>query len=278
MLNKRQALEELVTNPVSRRNFGKTILGTGVVAGVGGLLGSTFGSAVVGAQSGLTDVDILNFALNLEYLEAEFYTVAVTGRRIADLGIGTNGTGSAGATTGGKQVSFPEARVAITAQQVASDEQAHVTFLRTALGSAAVAKPAINLDALGLGFNNQNEFITLARAFEDVGVSAYGGAAPLIKSSAILGAAARIALTEAQHAAVLRLLAADARIAVPMLDGLDVPPIGSPGGRMFQVDGQGLSTVRTTSQVLAIVYANANANANAGGFFPSGVNGTITRV
>ena len=278
MFNKRHALEELVSNPISRRNFARTIAGAGAFAGVAGLIGTTVGSVGLDAQSGITDVDILNFALNLEYLEAEFYTVAVTGRRIADLGIGTSGTGNPGATTGGKQVSFPEARVAITAQQITADEQVHVSYLRTALGSAAVAKPAINLDALGIGFNNQNEFLTLARAFEDVGVSAYGGAAPLISSKAILGAAARIALTEAQHAAVLRLLCADARIAVPMLDGMDVPPIGSPGGRLFQVDGQGLSTIRTTSQVLSIVYANANANANAGGFFPSGVNGTISRV
>ncbi len=277
MSTKRNALEELVHNPVSRRNFGQKILGTGVLAGVSALVGTTIGSTVVEAQS-LSDVDILNFALNLEYLEAEFYTIAVTGRRIADLGIGTSGTGSPGATTGGRQVTFTESRVGVTAQQVAADEQAHVTFLRTALGSAAVAKPAINLDALGLGFNNQNEFITLARAFEDVGVSAYGGAAPLISNKGILGAAAQIALTEAQHASVLRLLAADARIAVPMLDALDVPPIGSPGGRLFQVDSQGLTTIRTPSQVLSIVYANKNPNANAGGFFPSGVNGTITRV
>jgi len=278
MSQKRDALEQLVSNPLSRRNFAKTAIGTGVFAGMSGLFGSPFGSSTVEAQSGVSDVDILNFALNLEYLEAEFYTVAVTGRRIADLGIGISGTGAPGATTGGKQVSFTEARVSVTAQQVAADEQAHVTYLRAALGSAAVAKPAINLDALGLGFNNQNEFITLARAFEDVGISAYGGAAPLISSKAVLAAAVRVALTEAQHGAVLRLLAADARIAVPMVDGLDVPPIGSPGGRLFQVDGQGLSTIRTPSQVLAIVYANANANANAGGFFPSGVNGTITRV
>ena len=259
---------------VTRRGFGRTALAGTIGAAVASMWS---GSSPLEAQS-LSDVDVLNFALNLEYLEAEFYTVAVTGRRIADFGIGTAGTGNPGATSGGAQVVFTEARVSLTASQVMADEQAHVTFLRTALGSAAVAKPAINLDALGLGYRNQNEFITLARAFEDVGVSAYGGAAALLSNKNILTAAARIALTEAQHASVLRLLAADARIAVPMIDGLDVPPIGSPGGRLFQVDGQGLSTVRTASQVLAIVYANNNAGANAGGFFPGGVNGTIQRV
>ena len=131
-----------------------------------------------------------------------------------------------------------ESRVSVTASQVMADEQAHVTFLRAALGAAAVARPAINLDALGIGFRSQNEFITLARAFEDVGVSAYGGAAALLSNKGILTAAARIALTEAQHASVFRLLAADARIAVPAVDGLDVPPIGSPGGRLFQTGGK----------------------------------------
>lgn len=204
--------------------------------------------------------------------------MAVTGRRIADVGIGTAGTGAPGATTGGAQVSFSDPRVAVKAAQVMSDEQAHVTLLRTALGPAAVAKPAINLNALGLGFANQNEFLTLARAFEDVGVSAYGGAAALIGNKDILTAAAQIALTEAQHAGVLRLLVSDARVAVPVVDARDVPPLMSPNGHLFQVDGQGLSTIRTASQVLAIVYANNNRSAGAGGFYPSGVNGTISRV
>ena len=128
------------------------------------------------AQS-ITDVDVLNFALNLEYLEAEFYYVA---------------------TTGGARVALDD-RSGTVASQITIDELQHVRFLRGALGSAAIAKPAINLEALGIGFRNQKEFLTLSRAFEDVGVSAYGGAVTAISSRAILQAAARIALTEAQH-------------------------------------------------------------------------------
>jgi hypothetical protein len=154
----------------------------------------------------------------------------------------------------------------------------HVRFLRTALGSAAVAKPAINLNALGVGFGNLNEFLTVARAFEDVGVTAYNGAAPLISSRAILGAAAGIALTEAQHAGVLRYLVYDRGIAVPQLDNLDVPPLGSPNGRLFNLNNEGLTPARTPSQVLAIVYANRAAGTRNGGFFPGGFNGTITTV
>lgn len=265
-------VRQLVQDGVSRRRFARTI--------VGGIAAS--GAVVLTAEQelraqSLTDVDILNFALNLEYLEAEFYTVATTGQRIADIGIGVSGTGSAGETVGGSRVSLNE-RQATVARQIAVDEQAHVQFLRAALGNAAIAKPAINLAALGLGFNNANEFLTVARAFEDLGMSAYGGAAAAISSKEILTSAARIALTEAQHAGVLRLLVSDAGVSVPAVDGLDVPPLMSPGGRLFQVDGAGLTTIRTPSQVLAVAYASANPGTRSGGFFPNGVNGAIVRV
>ena len=226
------------------------------------------------AQSAPTDIDILNFALNLEYLEAEFYTVATSGRRIADVGIGVSGVGNQGETTGGGAVSLDE-RVRVTAEQIAADEQNHVRVLRSALGSLAIAKPAINLEALGLGFRNQNEFITLARAFEDVGVTAYGGAAPLIQSRGILATAAQIALTEAQHAGVLRYFVYERGLSVPQLDALDVPPQSMAAGRVFNVNAQGLTPTRTPAQVLRIVFGAPNGNARTGGFFPRGVNGPI---
>ena len=254
---------------VNRRAFGKSALTAGIVAAAGSFLFTRPAEAA--------DSDVLNFALNLEYLEAEFYSVAVTGRRIAELGIGTDGVGTPGATVGGAKVALDD-RVSTVAMHVAVDEQAHVTVLRQALGSAAVAKPAINLEALGIGFRTQAEFITLARAFEDVGVSAYGGAAPLISNPKILGVAAQIALTEGQHAGAFRLLLRDANIAVPQNDKLDVPPLGSPNGRLFQVDGNGLSTIRTVSQVLAIVYGNPTAGTRSGAFFPAGFNGSIVSV
>ena len=227
------------------------------------------------AQSAVTDVDIVQFALNLEYLEAEFYTVAVTGKTLAQSGFNVGGTGRQGDTIGGAKVAFSNNLMAEVASQIARDEQMHVKVLQGALGSAAIAKPSINLDALKLGFRNQNDFLILARAFEDVGVTAYGGAAPLIKDKNILAVAARIALTEAQHAGVLRFLVAQNSITVPQVDSSDVPPLGSPNGRVFQLDDQGLSTVRTTSQVLNIVLAGGP---QTGGFFPDGVNGNINKV
>jgi hypothetical protein len=232
------------------------------------------GGRVLSAQ-GLTDADILNFALNLEYLEAEFYTKATSGKTIEQFGIGVSGAGDTGATKGGRQISFGSSTMAIM-QQIANDERNHVRFLREALGSAAVAKPAINLDALG-AFATDRQFLALARAFEDVGVSAYGGAAKLIQNPDTLEAAARIALTEAYHAGNVRLIIALKGIATQMLDNNDYPPPPS-GGKYFQTSNIGLAKIRTPNMVLAILYGKTSAGTSRGGFFPEGVNGTIRTV
>lgn len=271
----------MVSEKTNRREFTKRALAAGVAASVGLAFDS---DGRLQAQSGrITDTDILNFALNLEYLEAEFYTVAVTGRRIAELGIDVSGRESSGPTTGGAKVAF-EPRVMVVAEQISLDEQAHVKLLRAALRSSAVAKPAINLEALGVGFRSQAEFLAVAAIFEDVGCSAYRGAAPLIRNSGVLDAAAGIALTEGQHAGVLRFLVSDLnfRVTVPSVDAKAVPPIGQPmaapavtGGRLFFVDGNGLTPARTTSEVLKVVYGGAS---DKGAFFPDGVNGTIKRA
>ena len=154
-------------------------------------------------------------------------------------------------------------------EEITFDEHQHVMLLRSALGSAAIAKPAINLDALNTGFEGFLHFIALARAFEDVGVSAYGGAAPLITSKDILATAARIALTEAQHAGSLRTLAAANKD--PYLTPVDSQDILPPptGEQYFTVNGQALSIVRTSGQVLAIVYHNTTSGASAGGILPA---------
>ena len=185
----------MVSEKTGRREFARRAILGGVAASCGLALDS---SGTVFAQS-VSDNDILNFALNLEFLEAEFYTVATTGRRLADLGITVSGRKNQGATAGGGMVALDDL-TRVVAVQIASDEQAHVRFLQAALRTSAVAKPAINLEALGVGFRNQAEFLTVASIFEDVGVSAYGGAAPLIRSRKILAAAAGITLTEGQHA------------------------------------------------------------------------------
>ena len=57
-----------------------------------------------------------------------------------------------------------------------------------------------------------------------------------------------------------------------------MPPLGSPGGRLFSVFDQGLATERTPQQVLAILFGNATPGTDRGGFLPDGANGEITRV
>ena len=259
-----------------RRNFVKQIGMAG--AGLGAFL-AVSGKA---KAADITDVDILNFALNLEYLEAEFYTVARTGKTIDQFGIGISGpgnanTGTPGSTTGGGKVSFIEgSTLAQSADEIMMDEQQHVTLLRaaiTSLGGTPVGKPAINLNALGTGFESQEAFINLGRAFEDVGVSAYGGAAPLITSKAVLGTAARILATEAEHTGNLRLHAALYQVKTIAVDGIDQPPPPT-GKKYISGNEQGLSLIRTPGQVLYIVYGG-KANATSGGFYPNGVNGTI---
>ncbi len=165
--------------------------------------------------------------------------------------------------------------VQAVAQELARDEQTHVTLLKTALsslGAQPVAKPAINLGALGVGFGNQNDFLTVARIFEDIGVTAYGGAAPLIQDKTILGYAARILAVEAAHSGNIRFQIARFNIATKPLDGADhVPPPS--GTEYFPTDSNAITEVRTPGQVLYLAYAAANAT--SGGFFPNGVNGTI---
>jgi hypothetical protein len=259
---------------LARRNFLKNVglAGAGIAAGVV-IQGCSSGSPTTGGgtvmAAGPSEADVLNFALNLEYLEAEFYSVAVNGTTLS-----ATVTGGTSTATGGSKVTFTDPNVAAIAAEIASDEMLHVQYLRTALGSMAVAEPAINLAALGIGFASQAEFLTLARAFEDTGVSAYAGAATLLTGNN-LQVAAQILATEAYHAGNIRLNIVQEAITVPATDSMDVPPTAA---HFFTVDANALAIKRTTSQVLAIVYANATAGTNKGGFFPAGVNGNINTV
>jgi hypothetical protein len=122
-----------------------------------------------------TDVEILNFALTLEYLEAEFYTRAE----------------AAGALSG-ETLEF--ARVA------GAHERAHVEFLVGALGTAAVAKPTFDFKGATA---DEAAFRTVAVAVEDLGVAAYNGQGTRLSRS-LLGRAASIVSVEARHAAWIR--------------------------------------------------------------------------
>ncbi len=275
-MSKLDKLSELVETPLSRRSFAKGIsLAAAGLAGAS-VLGSTVLSAAAHAQEldpstnlTITDADVLNFALNLEYLEAEFYLMATWGTTLVRAGILTESETS-GPTTGGQKVpGIASSPFAFAASGLRTDEVNHVKYLRSALGSAAVKKPAINLSALGYGFANPSDFLKLGRQFEDVGVSAYAGAAPLITNKTYLEAAARILGTEGEHAGALRFACIYWGVNSPAVDGMDVPPTAA---HPFDVDANGLAISRTTAQVLNVVYHGGNCS---GGFYPQGMNGTI---
>ena len=264
---KTELLERIVNNPSDRRGFMKRVGMTGLGVAAASMLGSTFlGKAY--ASTAIDDTDILNFALNLEYLEAEFYSMATYGATLLELGIITSSEQS-GPTTGGKMVNFSGSAVGYIATALRETEQEHVLYLRSALGSSAVQKPTINLNALGYGFASVNDFLKLARQFEDVGVSAYLGAAASISSKTYLTAAASILSTEAQHSGAIRTDCIRFGVTSPAVDSLDITPTTS---TPFDVDKNGLSIPRTTAQVLNIVYAGGSCS---GGFYPDGMNGTI---
>jgi len=158
--------------------------------------------------------------------------------------------------------------------EIAADERAHVELLLGALGSSAIVKPAINLNALGFGFGSLNDFLKLARIFEDIGVTAYAGAAPLL-SSAVIGTAAKILAAEAQHVSNIRLQIARLAVATaPALDTVDILPPPSNPNQYFSLDSNGLCETRTPPQVLYLAYGAPNAT--AGAFFPNGANGYYT--
>ena len=264
--------------------------------------------------SALNDADVLNFALNLEYLEAQFYLYAATGSGLASNLL--DGRGTQGQVTGGRQVNFTDPLVAQYAREIASDERAHVAFLRSALGTAAVAQPAIDIGTsptgafssaaraaglIGAGqsfdpYANDNNFLLAAYIFEDVGVTAYKGASPLISNKTFLEAAAGILAAEAYHAGLVRTVLYRKGLQAPALidaseaisnarDSLDgasdldqgVRPRSTPfgeGSNVVPTDSNAIAFSRTTGQVLNIAYLTAMST-TGGGFFPNGVNGNI---
>jgi Ferritin-like domain len=143
----------------------------------------------------------------------------------------------------------------------------------TAAGVTPIAKPAINLAALGFGFGGERDFLLVARILEDIGVSAYAAAAPLIQDKTILGTAARILATEAEHASAIRLMVSQYYLTAQPVDAVDIVP-GLGGKNIFSVDSNALVQTRLPPQVLYLAYGN-QANVTLGGFFPKGVNGTI---
>jgi len=149
--------------------------------GVGAVVaGSAFAGAIPGIARGQavpqSDIDILNFALTLEFLESAFYAEAVAKKKLS-----------------GETLRF--------ARVVANHEATHVKFLQKALGAKAVPKPKFDFKGTT---ETMPKFQATADVLENTGVQAYLGQAGLIKTKSILGAAASIATVEARHAAWIR--------------------------------------------------------------------------
>lgn len=217
-----QLLDEIIVS--SRRKM----LSLGLTSLAGMAVGALAPRA--NAAAAYTDADILNFALNLEYLEGNFYYLAAFGTTIdvannASTAAGapliklTGTVGTAGTVSGGSQVPFSTIEVSSYAIETAVEEGKHVQLLLSALGTSAVAQPAINLGtsfqtlataaqipngASFTPYDSDEDFLIGAYVFEDVGVTAYHGAASLLTTPANLTVAAGILAVEAYHAGLIR--------------------------------------------------------------------------
>ncbi len=179
MATNHTAVPELATIEVADMTRASFLLRSSLAAG------AVFGAGAVSpfvrqalAQGG--DLDIVNFALTLEYLETEYYEQALKQTKLSS-------------------------DVRKLAQQLAEDEAAHVDALTAAVkdaGGTPAKKPKFGF---GGAFANESSFLKVANVLEDTGVSAYNGAGPGLKSKDILAAAGSIVQIEARHAALIRL-------------------------------------------------------------------------
>jgi hypothetical protein len=300
---------KMFDNKMNRRellgNLGKAGAGT-ALASVG------LGSLALAQDTKSYDAAILTFALNLEYLEAAFYLAAVG--RIGEL---TGGTAEVKLPTnfdGKTSIKFDNDAVAQYANEIATDELNHVNFLRTALGDilkAPVAdRPVIDLaggfsgaanaafptlaplDPVFDPFDNELFFLHGAFIFEDVGVTAYKGAAPFVTDKkTVLASAAGILAVEAYHAGEIRTLlyaqkdvptpygmtpVSDIVAGISALRGLagngkDQGIVVEGKANIVPTDENGVAFSRTPREVANIVFLDVEGAALKGGFFPNGL-------
>jgi len=302
-------LNQIVDKALSRRGF---LAGAGSVAAATALAGcADDGTVTLPTTSTYSDADILTFALNLEYLEASFYLYAATGSGLLAADQGT-GAGSVTVPTVTK-LTLTSGFQQNLINELAYTEQQHVRFLRAALtkaGVTPVAMPAIDFTdtfntigaAVGLGtfnpFASFDAFVTAACIFEDIGVTAYNGAAPAISTAGIaagyLGAAAGIMAVEAYHGATLRgylynqaatkgstaypylgyLNAIQSQVVSPLSSNYGTTPITGTGTTAITLatatapgivpaDNNALAYHRSTDQVLHIAYASLSNTSGA---------------
>jgi Ferritin-like domain len=290
----------------------RTLLDTMGKAGAGVALGAAgLGTKVMAQGKKDYDAAILTFALNLEYLEAAFYLAAVG--RLDELTGGSAEVILPAGFDGSTPIAGLSEAVAQYADEIATDEINHVNFLRTALGDilkAPVAdRPVIDLaggfaaaanaafptlaplDPVFDPFANELFFLHGAFIFEDVGVTAYKGAAPLVTNKPIvLSNAAGILAVEAYHSGEIRtLLYAQKDVVTPygvpvsaVVQGISDLRAAAGGGKdqgivvggkanIIPTDDNGIAFSRTPREVANIVFLDVTNTALKGGFFPNGL-------
>jgi Ferritin-like domain/TAT (twin-arginine translocation) pathway signal sequence len=303
-------LNDLIDKALSRRQF---LAGAGTTAAAALVVGCNTSTTTPSPTPTPTptpldvpDNDILNFALNLEYLEAEFYLYATTG----------SGLSTADALAGAGTTIVPPNTVAVAwtspiqaqfAAELAQTELDHVRYLQgaiTANSGTPVPRPAIDLTffgAIGVAagfttsptfnpFTDPNSFLVGGFTFEDVGVTAYAGGGPALISNQLLSYVAGLQAAEAYHAASIRTQIAggaantgDATF-LNWANKISALRATLGGGNETQLSLSSIVAAdptnaigfsRTTDQVLHIVYGTGGAGVSKGGFFPNGLNGNI---
>jgi hypothetical protein len=296
---------------LNRRRFITALGMTGAAAGAAALMsGCTNASTgnVAVNTSGVAQTNLLNFLLNLQYLEATLYSYITTGADISGTsGVNLTGTGAVTGTFAQLTLTGTNAaQVTDMLNEICYDEINHVTLLQSILGSAVVPRPAINLAAFGT--ITATNGLSIGRLLEDVGVTACAGLLPGLSSSSATFAG-QILGADSFHSGVLRLLSVQSSATTLNAgDGLDVPPydlspaataalgpnasggyFASAGGAIASTNtSAGIAYTRTASQALAVLYGAlassaiaivpAAAGSKSGGFFPNGVNGAITTI
>jgi hypothetical protein len=300
-MNPSNPIVDQVTGVINRRGFLRRALTTGAGAALAPLTLSAATQTEGLDAANEQDYYVLNFALNLEYLEAEYYNLATFGKTLAARGKNTTGFGPHGTVTyksSSTVVPFANGDISHFASEITEDETHHVAFLRSAMigaGLKPAAEPKIDLvnsfntlaKAAGISdtfdpFASEDDFTIGGFIFEDVGVTAYHGAAPLLTSKTYLTAAAGILAVEGYHSSLLRSLIFDAgttaqgiaakvsALRAKLGDGKDQGVVADGLPNIVPTDANGLAFARTARQVLNIVYGAENAT--KGLFFPDGMN------
>jgi hypothetical protein len=283
---------------------------TGAAAGAGMMSGCSTSNSVAATTAATTaQTDLLNFALNVKFLQATFYSFIVKGTDLTGSAVNNSGA----VTNAPAALTFTgtnAAQITDMLNEIYYDEKNHVSTLISLLSSSVVFRPAINLAAFGT--ITATNALSIARLLEDVAVTAYANLVTSLSSSDIT-VISQILGADSNHAGILRLTAlqnptiaanikADSQDVLPFDPGIGSATGGTAfgptaSGGIFAVAGvttatvttpQGFAFLRTTSQALSVLYGTvpsgntavtlATSGTTSGGFFPSGVTGNINMV